>query len=377
MCVINRFVSVALCLLTLPVLAADLTPPNQFPGSGFFKPVPANEITQGYDIQTIVGSADFEKMRDYPPTSELYTLSRRVGAVFVNGRPICTGSLVGPDLFLTNEHCAFSAGKAIPLSQYLFSFDYYVDDLKQVSGLPLFKAVALLKYDAKLDYALYQLNQPVGNTLGWFPLADTDSAIINAQQVKIIQHPAGRSKEVVLKNTGLYKKYLNDGVIHYFADTEPGSSGSPVLSADGDTIIALHHSGFKDNQGKGLVNEGIPSSRIYAQIRQFLPQEAPTRRGKQRATTTPAPQTPEAPAARRRSGQQTPPQADVPTTPEPVTPAPSQPKTPPPAEPKPIAPVPAKPAPNTPKPAPVKTVDCQGKGMAVTDKKGNVSCVKW
>lgn len=343
--------------LTGQLQAADLKPASDFPSSGFFEPVKQSELDFGYSAKVVIGPADFEKMRDFPQTSDLYKLSERIGAVFMDGRPMCSGSLVGPDLFLTNEHCAFSGGKQIPLSKYLFSFNYYVDDLRKVSGMPLFKATELVAYNAKLDYALFRLDQPVGDKLGWLTLETNDKATMRANGVRIIQHPKGRSKEVVLKNTGLYKEFLNRGLVHYFADTEPGSSGSPVFTATGDSIIALHHSGYTDNEGKAMINEGISAARIYAEINRFLPASKRDRRANPRTQQPVHP--PAQPADGNARSRRTAPVSPRPPAPRQTQPAPAQ---------------PAKPSPQRAQP---KVVDCKGQGMAVTDENGNVTCVEW
>ena len=64
-----------------------------------------------------------------------------------------------------------------------------------------------------------------------------------------------------------------DTTLHYVADTEPGSSGSPVLNVQFG-LVALHHWGsphrdLTDDKGKLLpktINEGIRASSIYTDL---------------------------------------------------------------------------------------------------------------
>ncbi|WP_299071438.1 serine protease [uncultured Paraglaciecola sp.] len=318
--------------------ANELTISDNYPSASFIVPPTESKIDTSNSIQKVIGTKDFEKVRSYSSNSDVYQLSKKVGAVFINGRAACTGSLVGPDLFLTNEHCAFSSGEAIPLNKYLFSFNYYLDDLQTVTQHPLLKATKLLKYNAKLDYALYQLSAPIGNQLGWLKIEKNDNLLNSSRNVRIIQHPKGRSKEITTKNAQLYKKHMNKGVVHYFADTEPGSSGSPVFSANGETLIALHHAGYNDKKGNGLINEGILASQIYSEINSYLPQQNARKAQPKKARTPTKP------------------------TPQP------QPKM---DKPKKV------PAPKPPSPAKPKNSDCNGNGMKINKEDGKTECVRW
>ena len=59
-----------------------------------------------------------------------------------------------------------------------------------------------------------------------------------------------------------------DSFLHYEADTEPGSSGSPVFD-DGWEVVALHHASVRAPDHAelgGFVNEGIRVSGLRAFI---------------------------------------------------------------------------------------------------------------
>jgi endonuclease G len=90
--------------------------------------------------------------------------------------------------------------------------------------------------------------------------------------VNIVQHSKGRYKEVALRENCLVAR--GPEALHYVADTEPGSSGSPVYNNQWQPV-ALHHwggpyHGTVDDKGQRIpreVNEGIRISAIVTKIK--------------------------------------------------------------------------------------------------------------
>lgn len=79
-------------------------------------------------------------------------------------------------------------------------------------------------------------------------------------RLNIIQHPQGRKKEVVVQQNEL--KHVHTNFIHYFSDTDYGSSGSPVLDNNWD-LMALHHA----REPAELANEGVRIDKIVADLK--------------------------------------------------------------------------------------------------------------
>jgi len=156
--------------------------------------------------------------------------------------------------------------------------------------------------DIELDFALVAVKPKsrAGTALdvyGFKPLIGEQGKIIVSQPVNIIQHPDGRPKEVVIRNNQLIDLFDNQPDIpfcHYLADTEEGSSGSPVFN-DQWEIVALHHQAVPktntedellDADGavirKGedpgrivwIANEGIRTSRLVRHIEANPPADA-------------------------------------------------------------------------------------------------------
>ena len=195
----------ALCLTN--GFADDGLPPIlEFPtadGAGYIQG--NGEIQRGPD--RIIGTNDFEKMRDLPRGSQDYQLGTKVGWFFIASRNnpnrgrICTGFLVGPDLFMTNHHCIHDDEGLLPIAGARIYMDYYQErDVDPTRGGITARVTEILRMDEPKDYALLRLDTPIGNTYGWLEL-DTTTPVDSSQSVKLISHPAGRSKEIVRRNT--------------------------------------------------------------------------------------------------------------------------------------------------------------------------------
>lgn len=113
----------------------------------------------------------------------------------------------------------------------------------------------------KLDYAIVQLERVPGDEWDWLPLSARD--VRRDDRINIIQHPAGRPKQISLQNN--YVEYVGGNVVQYVTSTLPGSSGSPVLN-DGWEVVALHHAGGNlrepTTQRTYYRNEGILVAKI-------------------------------------------------------------------------------------------------------------------
>jgi endonuclease G len=106
-----------------------------------------------------------------------------------------------------------------------------------------------------------------GAKWGFIPLRPT-VAYAAGQRLNVLQHPSGRRKEVALQANTVSHIFANH--VRYTTDTEPGSSGSPVLNNAWD-LVALHHAaGSQDGAGNWVDNEGVRVDRIVADLRSHL-----------------------------------------------------------------------------------------------------------
>ncbi len=171
-----------------------------------------------------------------------------------------TGSLVTPELLMTNNHVLGSAAAAYP-STIQFDFIERHGRLRPVQEFRLLPGV-FFATDLRLDFTLVAVERlslsgvPLGNR-PWSPLIATSGKAIVGERMNLIQHPAGRPQEVSVRDNTVVDVF--DDFLHYTSDTEQGSSGSPAFN-DQWVTAALHHSGvpMRDDDGRILLDSGLP-----------------------------------------------------------------------------------------------------------------------
>ncbi|WP_199554580.1 DNA/RNA non-specific endonuclease [Sandaracinobacteroides hominis] len=212
------------------------------------------------------------------------TAARAVGRVaYRNGRAQGSGFLIGDGLFLTNHHVI---GEADAAKQFVLEFDYERDlagNIRTASRFAIDATLFLTDGDGRdgLDYSIFAVGKRLSGPhtiadFGFTGISDAGDKHMLGEYVNIVQHPSGRFKEVVLRENRLVGRY--DNALHYVADTEPGSSGSPVFNSEWQ-VVALHHWGSPWREAFGPdsaplpvdVNEGIRISSIVKQLRERLP----------------------------------------------------------------------------------------------------------
>ncbi|SMF55530.1 V8-like Glu-specific endopeptidase [Azospirillum oryzae] len=167
-----------------------------------------------------------------------------------------SGFLVAPGVLITNEHVLGNPRDA-EMSAVQFDYELDMGFREQRGEVFRLEPERLFITSKQLDYALVAV-APRGEdggaieSHGWLPLVGQVGKIMAGQPVNIIQHPQGRRKEVVFRESTLLPLPDDpDHILHYTGDTEPGSSGSPVFN-DFWEVIALHHSAVPELDKDGL-----------------------------------------------------------------------------------------------------------------------------
>lgn len=242
-------------------------------------PLAVGEVSNEIVLEVVNGARDFLAI-DFLERG--VQAARSVGRIVVRagGSVVArgTGFLVAPGMVMTNHH-------VLPTEAMAQSCGIEMDFEHSRFGPPRqpvifgFEPQRFFLNDRALDFALVacaargERGRPVAE-FGWLPLIATQGkiAITGTDYLNIIQHPLGREKEVVLRENrvldlrtgteGAAEAAANEAMtpfIHYEADTEKGSSGSPVFN-DQWEVIALHHSGVpkRDAAGQMLAKDGTP-----------------------------------------------------------------------------------------------------------------------
>jgi V8-like Glu-specific endopeptidase len=217
------------------------------------RPWAGKEVFTGAQETFIDASFLYEGARIAPAVVRLTT--------WANGsRHYGSGFLIAPDTILTNHHVLFDkAGK--PVSQVEIWFNFESDASGKPREVDVYQGepASILGDDAQ-DWAIIKPKKSFKTSYPTLSLRPT-KPVSKDDFVYIIQHPAGRAKQIGLIHNQVVN--VTPDVVHYLTDTLPGSSGSPVCN-DRWEVVALHHVGIEDPDDTQLPkkNEGIPIQRV-------------------------------------------------------------------------------------------------------------------
>ncbi|WP_172650087.1 DNA/RNA non-specific endonuclease [Rhodococcus opacus] len=221
-------------------------------------------------LEKIINTADFVGVRYLDAGA---AAARSIGRVNIRDargtlQGYGTGFLVSPTLLLTNHHVLPTADTA---RSSVIEFDYQdgIDGKpRPVQMFPLDPGRFYLA-DRERDFALVAVGAEPGTLVqfGFNPLIQAEGKAVIGEFVTIVQHPRGEKKQIALRENRIVD--IPERFLHYSADTEPGSSGSPVFN-DQWEVVALHHASVRAPQHTefgGVLNEGVRISRILEYVR--------------------------------------------------------------------------------------------------------------
>jgi V8-like Glu-specific endopeptidase len=186
-----------------------------------------------------------------------------------------TAFRIGGELLLTNWHVLHGERTGTPATTVTAEFGYEDGAGGEARQSTVVRCdVAFIVGDSADDWAVIRVAQPLADTWSIIPLSGAalpavySAAYIVHSAAYIVQHPDGRRKRLGFVRNQV--SHVDERVVQYLTDTEWGSSGSPVFSADG-ALIAVHHAGGRPQEVLGrppiTKNEGIRIPRITAGLR--------------------------------------------------------------------------------------------------------------
>lgn len=204
--------------------------------------------------------------------------SRPVARLLINGSASCSAWRVGEsNRMFTNNHC-ISGTSGPSRTEVWFNYQKSGCNSGSTSGRVIVTGDELLATNEGHDFTLFTVkNFEQIEQFGYFGLDVRDP--VEQERIFIPQHGRGQPKQLSIvsdeNSDGLCRVdvTLADGSapntdMGYMCDTIGGSSGSPVVAADTNNVIALHHFG-------GCPNQGVLINQIWPQVAEHFNNEIP------------------------------------------------------------------------------------------------------
>ncbi|GAA0943718.1 trypsin-like serine peptidase [Virgisporangium aurantiacum] len=200
-----------------------------------------------------------------------------------------TGALIGPSLFITNNHVIWSADDASAMGVQ-FGYEFADDGTESQPRYCAFVPERFFCTDVELDFTVVAVadldGAPPGEAYATVPLIGRTGKAVRAEFLNVIHHPGGDRKRISIRENQMVAE--DDLWLRYRSDARRGSSGAPVFN-DQWEMVALHHGGvpMRDESGADLdvngarwtpdmgeetkaytANEGARVSRIVRRLRE-------------------------------------------------------------------------------------------------------------
>lgn len=198
---------------------------------------------------------------------------------------LCTGSIISPNShFLTNNHCIADQTSASTLEIW---WRYQSSTCEGTSGTKEYVSTGSQFIVTSQDYDFTLLQLTDSKPVERYGYISIDNRLpILGEKIWIPQHGGGNIKKFAVESdldqSGYavvdddnLEGYVANSDFGYYADTEGGSSGSPVLDSN-NKLIGIHHFGLPYGYSCGTyMNQAVKISLIYPIIAPYLGAPSP------------------------------------------------------------------------------------------------------
>ena len=274
---IHRLIAIAAALITFSSNAnsQDLM---GFDRASYGSVVLSQIQSAGSDLQLelSIGNYENEPIINYSPGSVFAQIGRSVGRLDVltdKGVFPCTAFIVSEKHILTNYHCSKGlldnekiGASRIDAIQFVAGYTQTgIDEgTKKYTVIP-----TPVEASKTLDYAVLEVIGDPSQEFGKLKLASVSPT--GGDPFWIIGHPMGEGQRISREKCKANNPALSAGKLLHTCDTLPGNSGSPVIDAGLQQVVALHHAGSKADS----VNFAIPMLDILANTKVLTAYSAP------------------------------------------------------------------------------------------------------
>jgi V8-like Glu-specific endopeptidase len=249
-----------------------------FSRSSFGSVVIAKNQSVGNDFQLelAIGTYENEPIINYSVGSVFAQMGRSVGRLDVltdKGMFPCTAFIVSSKYILTNYHCSLGLLDNEQINATRIDATQFVAGYIQTGieeGTNKYTVIPTpIETSKDLDYAILEVIGNPAEEYGQLKLADV--APNQGDPFWIIGHPMGEGQRISREKCKANNPALSAGKLLHTCDTLPGNSGSPVIDAGLQQVVALHHAGSRADS----VNYAILMSDILENSKILTAFEAP------------------------------------------------------------------------------------------------------
>jgi len=227
-------------------------------------------------LELSIGNYENEPIINYSVGSVFSQIGKSVGRLDVltdKGLFPCTAFIVSKKHILTNYHCSLGlldneniGATRIDATQFVAGYTQTGID----EGTKKFTVIPTPVETSKpLDYAVLEVLGDPSEEYGQLKLASITPN--NGDPFWIIGHPMGEGQRISREKCKANNPALSAGKLLHTCDTLPGNSGSPVIDAGLQQVVALHHAGSR----KDSVNFAILMSKILENSKVLVAYKAP------------------------------------------------------------------------------------------------------